>query len=71
MYNAIQRVNEGFRVFKGYHFYLASSEYHIKTEDIETLIYTCGGEIMKKMGKISGKEKEGNNKIAIIRNKEE
>lgn len=35
------------------------------------LIYNCGGEIMKKIGKLSPKEKEGNNKIAIIRNKEQ
>ncbi len=34
------------------------------------LVYTCGGEIMKKIGKLSPKEKEGNNKIAIVRNKE-
>jgi hypothetical protein len=34
------------------------------------LIYTCGGEVLRKAGKLTSKEKEGNNKIAIIRNRE-
>lgn len=53
-------------MFKGLYFYLASAKYHLKVEEIETLVYTCGGEIMRKIGKLSSKEKEGRNKIAIL-----
>ena len=35
------------------------------------MIYAGGGELMKKIGKLSPKEKESKNKIAIIRNHEQ
>lgn len=34
------------------------------------LIYSCGGEICRKVGKLSPKEKESKNLIAVVRNKE-
>ena len=40
-------------------------------EDIEALIYAGGGEVIKKVGKLSPKEKEQKNKVAIVRNLEE
>ncbi len=55
-------------MFKGYEFYLGSDEYHLSVEDIEALIYAGGGEVIKKVGKLSSKEKEQKNKIAVIRN---
>jgi hypothetical protein len=42
-------------VFKGYQFYLASSEYHLKIPEIEILVYAAGGEMFHKVGKLSPK----------------
>ena len=39
--------------------------------EIEALIYAGGGELMKKIGKLTAKQKEGKDKIAIIRNPDE
>lgn len=70
IYRAIDKVKDGQRIFRGLEFFLGSDEYHLKVEDIEMLIYSCGGEICRKVGKLSPKEKESKNKTAIIRNKD-
>ena len=70
IYRAIEKVKDGQRIFRGLEFFLGSDEYHLKVEDIEMLIYSCGGEIYRKVGKLSPKEKESKSLIAIVRNKE-
>lgn len=45
IYEAIQKVRNGFKLFAGYCFYFGSAEdrYHLPWQQIELLVYACGG----------------------------
>lgn len=67
IYEASERAKKGRKVFKGYQFCLGSEEYHMSIDEIEVLVYAAGGEIMKKAGKLSSKEKNDPSIVALVR----
>jgi hypothetical protein len=71
LYEAIGKVREGFRVFKGLNFCLGSQEYHLPLEQIENIIAVGGGETVNSTDTLTEKQKKSGNFIGILRNPDE